>query len=180
MKPRSMHTLYRNRDYDRSWPMIHRDACRGILIQDGLLAMIHSEVDGDYKFPGGGVEAEESMLEALSREVLEESGIRIGDPIEPYVVVEEIGGSRYESQTIYRMHSHYYLAAIYQKGFRQNLDDYEEVAQYRLTFVSVEEALSHNRALLNRVDAMPWLPREIYVLEMLLQDASLPLNTNIR
>lgn len=180
MKTPSMHTLYRSRDYNRSWPMIHRDACRAILIQKGLLAMIHSEVDGDYKFPGGGVEPEESMLEALSREVLEESGIQIGDPIKSYVVVEEIGKSRYESQTIYRMHSHYYLATILQQGFRQNLDDYEELAQYRLTFVRVEEALAHNRALLHRVESMPWLPREIFVLEMLLHDDSLPLEKNVR
>ena len=36
--------------------------------------MIYSPVNGDYKFPGGGIEPNEPHIETLRREIREESG----------------------------------------------------------------------------------------------------------
>ena len=46
---------------------------RGIVSIDGKLVMQCSK-DGEYKIPGGGVEAEENHAEALARELREEVG----------------------------------------------------------------------------------------------------------
>lgn len=170
MSHKSMITIYRDRLFDLRWPLLHRDACRGIIFHEGKLAMIHSDRNGDYKFPGGGVESDESLMEALRREVLEESGIEIKAKPEAYVMVEELGSSVYETNTIFRMHSHYYRCVIEQLGKGQRLDDYEEEAHYRLCFVTVADALANNLSLLSAHQEMPWLPREIAVLKMLQQD----------
>ena len=53
---------------------IYREAVRGIILNGKKLLMIYSSKDGDYKFPGGGVELGETYEETLVREVKEESG----------------------------------------------------------------------------------------------------------
>jgi hypothetical protein len=53
----------------------HREAVRAVVLKDKMLLMIHTN-KGDYKFPGGGIEEDESHEEALMRELKEESGYR--------------------------------------------------------------------------------------------------------
>ena len=67
-----------------------RKAVRGVILDDNNLLMIHTN-KGDYKFPGGGVDQNESKMEALAREIEEESGYivkavdrQIGQIIERY------------------------------------------------------------------------------------------------
>ena len=56
-------------DYAACTRTFRRDSARGIILQSGKVAMIHSRRDGYYKFPGGGIEAGESLVEAMIREV---------------------------------------------------------------------------------------------------------------
>lgn len=52
--------------------MIFREAVRGIIKHENKLLMVYSSKDGDYKFPGGGVDVGETHEEALVREIREE------------------------------------------------------------------------------------------------------------
>lgn len=72
-----MTEIYRSEGVDINGKTITRDAVRGIIMEQRSLLMIFSEVNGDYKFPGGGVIRGESLETALIREVREESGADI-------------------------------------------------------------------------------------------------------
>lgn len=55
-----------------------------ILDNQNNICLIHYKKDNVYSFPGGGVEENEDLIEALHREVLEETGHKISD-------IKEIG-----------------------------------------------------------------------------------------
>ena len=65
------------KDYDINGTKFIRPSSRAIIIKDNLVAMVHSIKYDYYKFPGGGIEANESKIEALIRETKEESGLMI-------------------------------------------------------------------------------------------------------
>ena len=52
---------------------IRRTAVRGIIYDRDRLLMVQTRL-GDYKFPGGGVQENETHEEALKREIAEETG----------------------------------------------------------------------------------------------------------
>jgi 8-oxo-dGTP diphosphatase len=56
-----------------------REAVRAIVIHDCKLLMIYSAKNGDYKFPGGGVDSGETHPEALAREIREECGATVSE-----------------------------------------------------------------------------------------------------
>lgn len=54
-----------------------REAARAVLIDpDGRVALLHVTNDSYYKLPGGGIDPGEDPLQALERELLEETGCR--------------------------------------------------------------------------------------------------------
>ena len=53
-------------------PVTRRTAVRGIVRRDGHYLIIHSRY-GDYKFPGGGRQDGEQLMDTLIREVKEET-----------------------------------------------------------------------------------------------------------
>lgn len=56
----------------------HREAVRAVVVNDlRQVAMLNVSNRGFHKLPGGGIEAGESHIEALNREVMEEIGCHI-------------------------------------------------------------------------------------------------------
>lgn len=59
-----------------------RDGAYAVLLRDGAALMtFQAEPDFAYQLPGGGIDAGESPLRALYREVLEETGWSISRPV---------------------------------------------------------------------------------------------------
>jgi 8-oxo-dGTP pyrophosphatase MutT (NUDIX family) len=145
---------------------IHRTAVRAVILRGRDLLMVYSSSVGDYKFPGGGVDADETHEHALARELLEECGAtlfrvdgQIGAVIEYNFPVEK-------DLDVFKMTSHYYWCKIIDGVFsEQKLDGYEKDLGFTPAWVDIDEAIRKNKSLQNVPDPPEWLNRENFVLE---------------
>jgi len=80
--PEIEHEIYRSPIERGTESDVIRVAVRGVAVSAGRVLMIYSPVNGDYKFPGGGVEDGESHAEALVREIREEAGLVAGSSLD--------------------------------------------------------------------------------------------------
>ena len=63
------------KNYDKNGKAFKRPSARAIIMKDNKIYMVHSLVYDYYKFPGGGIEKDESNIDALIRETAEEAGL---------------------------------------------------------------------------------------------------------
>ena len=161
------------KDYDPSAPRFVRPSARAIIIQNGMIAMVHSLKYDYYKFPGGGIEGEEAHLDTLIREVREEAGlIVLPKTVKEYGMVPRIQKSAYGGTFV--QDNYYYFCKVAEEKAAQNLDDYEADEGFTLEFVSPETAIHTNlHADHGEKDApffRPMIEREARVLELLVAE----------
>jgi 8-oxo-dGTP pyrophosphatase MutT (NUDIX family) len=147
--------------------LMERTAVRGMLFRDDRLLLLASR-PGDYKFPGGGVEAGESSETALRREFQEEcayADVLVGTEL---VTIREEVAAIDDEYDVFAMTSHYFICSGGAPSGAQSLEGYEAELELTPQWVTVDEALAANRAVLaSGVGVMRWLTREIAVLEWL-------------
>ncbi|MFJ7826693.1 NUDIX hydrolase [Psychrobacillus sp. NPDC096623] len=147
----------------------YREAIRAIIFQKNNILLVRSN-KGDYKFPGGGGECNESHSECLIREVAEETGYinciikdKLGSVIEKKL-------DEFDNNALFQMTSHYYLCELMNdKRIAQQLDDYESAQEFRPEWVSLNDAIAQNEKIMNSLDSEKnsWIKREIFVLKEL-------------
>jgi len=149
-------------------PVKTRLAVRGLIARNGRFLMVHSAV-GDWKFPGGGLEARETDDDALAREIREETGYAARRPFRWAGRAVERAEGREVRGSLFEMESRYYWAAVEDTPGALSLDHYEKALGFRPGWITAADALATNRTLAasGRKDIPPWLTREIRVLEWL-------------
>ena len=131
------------KNYIENGTVGRRPSVRGIIINNGKVAMMHSLKYNYYKLPGGGMEKGESYEETLVREVKEESGLVIKkDSIKEYGYVHRIEKGKIED--IFIQENFYYLCDAEEMVQVQELDDYEKEEQFTLEYVMPEHAIFVN------------------------------------
>lgn len=150
-----------------------RNSARSIIIRDGKIAMIHSLKYDHYKFPGGGIEGEESPVAAMIRETREEAGLVIKpETVREYGYVHRVQRSDFDPSESFVQDNFYYLCDAEDETVSQRLDAYEANEDYTLEFVEPALAVQKNRG----VQGSPYpvmLEREARVLEMLADEGLL-------
>jgi len=152
------------KNYQPEWEKSKRDSARGIILFGDKVALVYAKNRGYYKFPGGGIHADENKVEALIREVSEEVGLSvIPESVKEYGVIQRFQKSSKFDGIIFDQESFYYFCDVDSKGHGQNLDPYEAEAGFELQVVPVKAAIEKN---------MQFTSDDKFELAMILRDTS--------
>ena len=159
------------KNYDNGGKAFIRPSARAIIIKNNKIYMVHSLVYDYYKFPGGGIEKDESSIDAVIRETKEEAGlIIIKDSIKEYGYVHRKHKSIDPNYEIFDQYNYYYLCDVENNILKQNLDDYEKEEKYTLELIDPKIAINVNRNNNHGSTDLEMLEREAKVLELLIKD----------
>lgn len=114
-----------------------REAVRAVVCdQGGKVALLHARVNSYYKLPGGGIEKEENIEEALRRECLEEIGCEVEIGEELGMIVE------YRKQQNLRQTSYCYLAKLVGEKGKPNFTQSEINEGFEAVWLPLDEAIA--------------------------------------
>lgn len=153
------------KDYQNTVRVYEKYSVRGIIMREGKLAMQCSR-DGEYKIPGGGLEEGESQIQALVREVREETGLYIiEDEIQELGEIIELRRDIFEPTQKYVCHSLFY----YCKTELERQDDLRLTASeikkgYQLEWATPQEVYQRNIL----IEKDPWIIRDTEFVKMLI------------
>jgi RimJ/RimL family protein N-acetyltransferase/8-oxo-dGTP pyrophosphatase MutT (NUDIX family) len=146
--------------------ILRRRAVRAIIRKDDKFLLVQS-ADNDVKFPGGGIETGETPIEALKREVLEETGYTV-TMIKSHVgYIEELSDA-FESDThLFAMRSDYYEATVSTAQDSLKLDDYEARLGFHPVWMTLDQAIDANEKC---TEPKRWTKRDSKILGFLKSD----------
>ncbi len=153
----------------RNFPVLNREAVRAVIIKYDKILMVRSN-KGDYKLPGGGIEAQEDHVKAIKREVREETGYLVSKVSNKIGQVFEQKLDQFDSAKIFEMTSHYYTCEIKENiRLSLQLSRSETKLALRPTWISIVDAIKANNQVLNGIqnNINSWVNRESLVLRIL-------------
>ena len=151
-------------NYNDDMPVFEKTAVKAIIRNDkGQIAMQCSG-DGVYKIPGGGVEEGESLIDALEREVLEETGLSIvRDSIVEIGEVLEVREDIFKPGTKYVAHSYLYFCDVASEVHETNMTASEIAKGFHPVWATPDEIISVN----NSKEKNAITSRDTMIVEML-------------
>lgn len=161
--------IFRDPGVDIHGKTDHRAAVRAVVILEKKLLMVYSPVNGDYKFPGGGIEKGENPEMALKREVTEECGMNLTRILGNIGCVVEYAIPMKAEFNVFKMTSSYYLCEINAAVKAQKLDAYEKDLGFQPVWVDIDTAIQTNKTVLQVETKKPpqWTAREVFMLEFI-------------
>ena len=165
-------TFFRKSNIPLQGLTYNRQAVRAVILRGNTLLMVYSTHVGDYKFPGGGIQFNETHIQALEREVLEEAGAVVTGIGELIGEVSELDRAIEPGYELFKMVSYYYTVSIADELKPQHLDEYEKELGFTPIWVEIDEAIRvNNDILMNPELKMPgWTRRELYALKEIKQN----------
>ena len=159
--------IFDEKNYKENANRFIREAVRSVIIKDGKVALVKSLKENHYKFPGGGIEENETHIDTLIRETKEETGLVIKpSTIKECGLIHEIRESIY-GDDVFEQKSYYYFAEVEDNVLKQELSENEKELQYILEWVNPSIAYEVNTGL-GKEYVNKFLLREAYVLKLLI------------
>ncbi len=161
------------KNYKENGTIGKRPSARGIIIKNGMLAMVYSKKYDYYKFPGGGIEKNEDNITALIREVKEEVGlVVIPESIKEYGLVLRKEAGKIED--IFIQENFYYLCDVKDSIIKQELDEYEDFEEFTLKWANpndvIDANLNHDHMEKSSNRAKHMMEREAKVVQILVNE----------
>ena len=147
---------------------IQRIAVRAVIFRGRELLMVYSANVGDYKFPGGGVNVDETHEQALARELLDEGGASLLSVDGEIGAIVEYNLPMEKDFDVFKMTSYYYQCKVKDGFGLQKLDGYEAELGFQPMWIDIDKAIEANKSL--STPSIEWLRREIFALEYLKQN----------
>jgi len=156
---------YDREDYNPDLPRTTKQSARAIIMKDSRIALLYSTKYEFYCFPGGAIDENETLVEALIRETREEAGLIVKPgSIKEFGKILEIRKDLY-IEDIFEQHEYYYTCDVEDAIVEQKLTQSEQESGYQLTFVLFDEAIKQNE---RGVHIEPkYTEAETYVLKLL-------------
>lgn len=142
-----MNTLFvlDRKDYNNKMPVKERWCVRALIQDSDGRILVQKSRDGEYKLPGGGVEAGEDRLETLIREVLEETGYRVKLPVKEEIgEVTERRADVYDPGCIYFNHTMFYKCEVGEDQTELNLTPEEIARGYTAVWEEIDKIIKIN------------------------------------
>lgn len=113
-----------------------RKAARALVFQENKIAILNAVKLYLHKLPGGGIEEAESIIEGLSREILEETGCKVGN-------ITDLGITLEFRDTIEMLQiSYVFTCNVLDIEGAPNFTAKEQNEGFQLEFLSVPDAIN--------------------------------------
>ena len=157
--------LYHQAGIDLAQKHKTRTAVRAVIIDKSQIILAFLQKNNEFKFPGGGVEINETLEDALRREVKEEIGAKLKLIKRKLGIVTEYDNQNESENEYFKMESHYFEVEIENEFEKQELDDYEKELDFILKKISIKDAYEINRNTMEHGrNKTKWIKRETLVL----------------
>ena len=125
-----------------------RTAARAVVIKNDKILLIYTKYYDDYTIPGGGVDPNEPLEEAVKRELHEETGASDIKVIKHFGTYEEYR-PYYKGYDQMHMISHIYVCDIADELGEAKPEDYEVKNGSVPVWVHIDDAIKHNEKIIN-------------------------------
>lgn len=153
------------KDYTEDMPVFEKYTVRAI-IRNGDKFIMQRSKEGEYKIPGGGVEAGESYVDTIIREVREEVGLIVkAESIMEIGEILEIREDRMCKGQKYMCHSLFYSCNVDEKAVPTEMTDSEIEKGFEPVWEKLENIVEEN----DRLQKESWMRRDTEFLRLLIE-----------
>ena len=149
------------KNYTDDMALVERFGVRALIQRNGLFAMQQGK-NGEYKIPGGGMDEGESIVEALAREVQEETGlVIIPETMNELGEILEVRRDIFDDTKKYIAHSLHYSCEVEDVLLETAMTESEKQRGFQLAWADIDTIIETNERILTET----WQFRDVEFLK---------------